>query len=249
MLTLYTFPPSLDSEFSRFVLHHYGVSAREERHVIPFQSLVTLVRAGTPRIPALTGAGGRLDTIEKIINHLESQAPPERRLLGGGRVPDAIAADWKLFHHELNTATTVYAYYCLLPRRDLMVRGLSEGAPRFEVGAVDRAYPAFEWLFRLLLRTTRKRGEAARATIRAAMTTVDARLSDGRPYLDGDRFTLADIAFAVASAPAVWPDGYGGPLPPLDSVPAELRELVAETRARPAGAHALRVYDERRSSR
>jgi glutathione S-transferase len=245
MMTLYTFPPSLDSEFSRFALHHYGVTAREERHVIPFQSFVTLVRAGTPRIPALTGADGRLDTIEKIINHLEGQAPPERRIVGG-RVPDAIAADWRLFHHELNTATTVYAYYCLLPRRDLMVRGLSDGASRFEVRAVDRAYPAFEWLFRLLLRTTRKRGEAARATIRASMATVDARLSDGRRYLDGDRFTLADMAFAVASAPAVWPGNYGGPLPPLESVPGPLRELVDETRARPAGRHALRIYAEHR---
>ena len=54
--TLYTFPPSLDSEFSRFVLHHYGFSAREGRHVILFQSVVTLLRAGTPRIPTLTGA-------------------------------------------------------------------------------------------------------------------------------------------------------------------------------------------------
>ena len=245
MLTLYTFPPSLDSEFSRFVLHHYGVTAREERHVIPFQSFVTLVRAGTPRIPALTGADGRLDTIEKIINHLEPQAPPERQIVGG-RVPDAIPDDWRLFHHQLTTATTVFAYYCLLPRRDLMVRGLSEGASRFEVAAVDRAYPAFERLFKLLLRTTRKRGEQARETIRASMATVDARLADGRPYLNGEAFSLADMAFAVASAPVTWPDAYGGPLPPLDSVPAELGDLIAENRARPAGAHALRIYQEHR---
>ncbi|MGZ4277477.1 MAG: glutathione S-transferase family protein [Solirubrobacteraceae bacterium] len=245
MLTLYTFPPSLDSEFSRFVLQHYGVSADEERHVIPFQSVVTLVRAGTPRIPTLHGEGVRLDTIEKIINHLELQAAPDRRLVGGP-VPQAVAEDWRLLHHVLNTATTVFAYYHLLPRRDLMVNGLAEGAPAWEVTAVDRAYPAFAGLFRLLLRLTHARAAQAEQTIRTTMDTIDRRLADGRPYLNGDRFTLADMAFAVVSAPVVWPEGYGGPLPPLDAIPAAIRDLVMELRARPCGGHALRIYREYR---
>ena len=71
---------------------------------------------------------------------------------------------------------------------------------------------------------------------------VDERLSDGRRYLNGDRFSLSDMAFAVAAAPIVWPDEYGGAVPALPDTPPALREVVAETRARQSGTFALRIY-------
>jgi glutathione S-transferase len=245
---LFTFPPSLDSEFSRFVLHHYGVNAREERHVLLIQSFVTLVRAGTPRIPTLVGVAPKpLDRIERIINHLESEAPPERKLLAGLEQP-FMDSDWKQFHTTLQTASTVFPYYHLVPRRDLMVRALSEGSPDWEVAAVQHAYPVWASALRVLLRLTAQRAQQARETIRSALAQIDERLSDGRRYLYGERFTLHDMAFAIAAAPAVWPEDYGGPLPSLASTPIPIQDLVAETRARSAGAFALRIYREHRGN-
>jgi glutathione S-transferase len=127
-----------------------------------------------------------------------------------------------------------------------MVRGLSDGAPGWEAGAVARAYPVFAGLIRVLLRPTEGRAAKALDRIRTILDGIDARLADGRLYLHGDRFTLADLAFAVGVAPAVWPDAYGGPLPPLADVPQPLQAAVAECRARPSGAFALRIYAERR---
>ncbi len=184
--TLYTFPPSLDSEFSRFVLCHYDVSVREDRHVIPFQSVVTLIKAGTPRIPTLQGAGAsRLDTVAKIINHLETRASPERRLLAGVD-PASMRADWQEFHQVLQTASTVFPYYYLLPRRDLMVRALSEGSPSFEVRAVQKAYPVFALMLRALLRLTAQRAAEARATI-LFIALKDRSASQRRPAIPGWR--------------------------------------------------------------
>ncbi len=246
--TLFTFPPSLDSEFSRFVLRHYGFTAREERHVIVFQSVVTLVEAGTPRIPTLRVAGApRMDTVMKIINYLEARASEERKLLTG-LDPGLLKNDWQTFHKVLQSASTVFPYYHLLPRRDLMVRALSQGSPSFEVTAVQRAYPAFALLLRLLLRLTAQRAAQARDTILSSLERIDQRLSDGRPYLNGDRFTLLDMSFTIAAAPTIWPDNYGGPLPPLASTPAPLQALVAECRAHPSGAFALRIYKDHRDS-
>ena len=76
-------------------------------------------------------------------------------------IPPRIRQDWKVFHTDLNTATTIFAYYHLLPMREIMVRPLSEGAPRWQVAAVERAYPAFAGLIRLLLRPTDQRAAAA----------------------------------------------------------------------------------------
>ena len=244
--TLFTFPPSLDSEFSRFVLHHYGIDAREERHVLIIQSVVTLVRAGTPRIPTLVGVGPQpLDQVKRIIDALEATAPPQRKLLAG-LDPGLLDSDWREFHTTLQTASTVFPYYHLVPRRDLMVRALSEGSPAWEVSAVRHAYPVWEVTLRVLLRLTARRAAEALASIRSSLTGVEARLRDGRRYLCGDRFTLHDMGFAIAAAPAIWPDNYGGPLPPLAETPAPIQQLVQETRARPAGQFAMRIYRDHR---
>src|SRR4051794_7395630 len=113
-LTLITFPPSLDSEFSRFLLTHYGVPYREEPHVLPFHVFYTLMRGHTVRFPLLYGDGLRLNTVKKLIDHFEPRASADRKLVPRGTAA-TMKADWKPFHSELNTATTVFAYHHLLP--------------------------------------------------------------------------------------------------------------------------------------
>jgi glutathione S-transferase len=243
--TLITFPPSLDSEFSRFLLSHYGVAHREQRHVMPFSLYFTLKHGGTPRFPLLYGDGVRLDTVKKIIDHFEPSALPDRRLVPP-ELAAAVRADWKVFHHELNTPTTLWAYHHLLPHRDIMVEPLSQGAPSWEAKAVERGYPFFEGLLRALLRPTDARAAEALSAIRAVLDGVDARLADGRRYLNGDRFSLSDIAFAVAAAPVAWPENYGGAVPALHETPPGLQSVIAETRGRPSGALALRIYRDHR---
>ena len=243
--TLITFPPSLDSEFSRFLLAHYGVRHREERHVMPLSLLFTLPR-GSIRFPLLYGNGLRLNRVKEFIDHFEPLAPPERRLVPPGLGP-TMRADWKVFHHEFNTPLTVWAYHHLLPQRDIMVEPLSRGTPRWEAKAVDRAYPLFKGLLLALLRPTERRATAALGKIRGVLDRIDERLADGRRYLNGDRYTLSDMAFAVAAAPVVWPDEYGGAVPVLSDTPAALQAVVAETRARPSGELALRIYREHRA--
>ncbi len=246
-LTLVTFPPSLDSELARFLLDHHRVPYREERHTLGFSSLVTLVRAGTVRFPLVHGQGLRLFRVLDLAAHLERTAPPGRRLLPPGTDLDRARADWPLFHVTLGTATTRLAYSHLLPLREVMTGPLSDGTPRLERVAVKRGYPAFAAVLRLLLRLTPERVRAAGATLEEVMAAVDDRLADGRPHLLGAVLTLSDVVFAVAAAPAVWPEQYGGAIPRLEATPPALRDVVSRTRERPSGAHALRIYREHRS--
>lgn len=244
-LTLITFPPSLDSEFSRFLLAHYDIPHTEQRHTLIFSTFATLRHGRTPRFPLLYNGSLRADTIPEMIEYFEPRCPPQRRLLPDGSKVDS--DDWRLFHSTLGSATTVFAYYHLVPLREVMVGPLSEGTPPVEVAAVHRAYPVFATLLRTLLWLTSSREVAKLATIRTVMGQVDERLADGRRYLLGDHFTLADMAFAVAAAPVVWPAEYGGALPPLEATPPALRSVISEMRQRPSGAYALRIYRDHRA--
>jgi glutathione S-transferase len=85
------------------------------------------------------------------------------------------------------------------------------------------------------------------AEVRITFDTVARRLSDGRPYLCGDRFSAADLTFAALAASVLMPPEYGVPLPQPEELPVAMATVVREFRAHPAGAHALAMYrDERR---
>jgi|SRR5271169_4154264 len=247
---LITFPPSLDSETSRFLVEHYGIKSSERRHTLIFSFFVTLWHGYTPIFPLLYSDSFRLVGPRPIVDHFDPLSPPELKLLPTD--PNdlrQVESDWTQFNGTLAFATAKFAYYYLLPHRDLMIRPLTEGVPDFERKAVERAYPIFAGLLRLLLQLSLSTAQQSVAQVRNIFDSVDARLADGRKFLAGERLTLSDLAFAVAAAPVVLPSGYGGPIPSFDEMPSEVQAVVTEMRGHRAGAFALRIYDEQRYQR
>jgi glutathione S-transferase len=245
--TLITFPPSLDSELSRFLLTCYQIPHREQRHVIIFSSFATLWHGYTVRFPLLYSDSYRLNTVRKMIDYFEPRLPPERKLVADSDDPEQVKADWTFFNNTLGSATSVFGYYHLLPYREIMIGPLSDGAPQFQVSAVRNAYPVFAGLLRLLLKLNAENAAKALDDIRMVMGKVDERLADGRRYLMGEHFSLSDVTFAVAAAPAVWPDEYGGSLPAFADTPPVMQAAITEIREHPAGQLALRIYREHRT--
>ena len=247
--TLITFPPSLDCELGRFLLTHYQIPHTEQRHALIFSSFATLWHGHTVHFPVLYGDSYRLGNVREMVDYFDPLSPADRRLLPDNDDPEQAKADWAYFNNTLGTAASVFGYYHLLKHRDIMINPLSDGAPEFEVVAVRVAYPVFAGLLRVLLRLTASHAESALGEIRNAMKQVDERLKDGRPFLKGDHFSLSDMAFAVSAAPIIWPDEYGGKLPPLADTPPEIKNAVAEMREHPAGQFVLRIYRDRRTRR
>jgi len=244
---LITFPPSLDSELGRFLLQHYGVQHREQRHAFIFSFFATLWHGSTVIFPLLYDEFLRLSGPAAIAGYYDERCAAELRLW-----PEAteqrqqVESDWILFNQSLAIATAVFAYYHLLPHRQLMTDPLSSGAPNFERAAVQRAYGVFAGLLRFLLRLNAQHASQSLNLIHTIFGTVETRLARGQSYLLGDRLTLSDLAFAVAAAPVVLPANYGGPIPSFEQMPPEVQAVVTEMRARPAGAFALRIYQEQR---
>ncbi len=244
---LITFPPSLDSELARFLLQHYGVAYREQQHAFIFSTFATLWRGSTVIFPLLYDESLHLAGPKPIAAHYDKHCAPELRLWPD--LPQArklVTADWTVFNQSLAFATAVFAYYHLLPHRDLMIEPLSFETPSFEWKAVRRAYPVFSGLLTLLLRLNGQRAAQSLDLIRTIFGKVKDRLSGSRSYLVGQRLTLSDLAFAVAAAPVLLPENYGGPIPSLEKMPDEMKAVVNEMRIHPAGQFALRIYREER---
>ena len=91
-----------------------------------------------------------------------------------------------------------------------------------------------------VLKVNDENAVAAERTFRAIFADVNARLADGRRYLVGDAFSIADLTFAALSAPLVAPPEYAVRLPGGRGPAAGDARVVAEHRATPAGEHALR---------
>jgi glutathione S-transferase len=84
----------------------------------------------------------------------------------------------------------------------------------------------------------------SRIRVRAAMRLIEDAL-DGREYLVGDRFTVADLSAAALVAPLVGPPElpYRRPGVPLSP---SLERIARELRDMPAGAWVLRMYERHR---
>ncbi len=244
--TLLAFAPMIDSEFARFVLTHYGIIYREERHLFGWASLLAFSRGMSLQVPLLTG-NTTLAGPERMVAWFEKTCAPERKLIPTDNLLGIqVLADMARYHGTLGDQTAVVGYYHLLPQRALMLEPFTRGGPAREARVLARIYPAFAGLFRLLLHLDPAHAASALDQTRILFNETDRRLADGRHYLVGDRFTLSDIALATAAAPLLLPAGYGSPMPPFDAMPPTLKTIITELRQHETAKFVERIYAKHR---
>ena len=242
--TLLTFAPMVDAELARLVLAHHRVRYREERHVFGWASVLAFWRGATVQIPMLHGNGPALAGPRAMVDHFDQLCPAARQLVPArqpGRTE--IEADWDRYNGRLATSTATFAYYHLLPRKDLMVDPLSRGLPSGEATALRSwYYPALRWQLSTLLRLDAVRAGDALTQIRAAMDRSDRLLSDQRTFLHGDLMTLADLALSAALAPMLAMPRYATLVPDISLMPAVMADAIQDSRSRPTARLVERVY-------
>jgi len=106
------------------------------------------------------------------------------------------------------------------------------------LGAYGRAWTALRW-------NARDAGAAVRSgeKVRAAVDRLEAELGEGREYLVGDRFSVADLTAAALLYPVVLPPG--APLS-RDQLPGGLSDLHAELQDRPGARWVDEMYRRHR---
>ncbi|WP_237478046.1 hypothetical protein [Lichenibacterium dinghuense] len=246
--SMVTFGPMIDSELSRFVLDHYALPYREERHMFPLGALLCFLRSGNPRMPLIAGPGVKVTGPRALVDHEDPICDPQRILVPAEQpLRTRVEADWDRFNGELGTFTAQIAYFHLLPHPDIMMEPFTRGVGPLEAQLTSPLYPTLNWLLVKLLKLQPELVSDALVMATRIVDGVDRRIADGRRFLNGDRLTLSDLAFATSLAPFILPDGYTAPIPPYDVMPAALRRIMDGFRARPSAALVGRIYAARRA--
>ena len=244
MTRLITIPFSHFCEKARWALDACDVPYDEDGHLPVFHYLATL-RAGAKRtVPAVIDGKTVVPDSTEIAAWADAKKPGTLLPPREADRADALAIEDDL-DKRLGPATRRWLYFQVLDRTDLD-HVLLHGIPRWERTALKVTRPAAIAYLKRSLKIDAAGAERSRVKIDEAFAAVGALLGDGRRYLVGDRFSIADLTFAALAAPVLFPANYGVPLPSLGVLAPEARERVETWRRSPPGQFGLRIYAEHR---
>jgi glutathione S-transferase len=247
---LVTIPISHFCEKARWALDRAGVDYVEQPHVQLFHVVAARRAGGGRTVPVfVTDAGTVLADSSEILRWADARLPPGRRLYPDGELGAEAAELEAWLDGGLGPDGRLWMYHETLPVAQQMGRWALAGVPSWERLAFRVAGPLVDVAIRRALGIDGPKASAALERVEQVFDDVAARLSDGRRFLFGDRFTAADLAFAALAAPVLLPPRYGLPLPPPEAMPDPMACEVRRLRAHPAGAFADRVYGGERDRR
>jgi glutathione S-transferase len=244
---LITIPISHYCEKARWALDRAGIPYRERAHLQMIHWLAVRRAGGGTTVPVLVCGDRVLSESADIVDEANAHAPPDRQLypVDAGAAAEVHALE-RDFDTRLGPDGRRWMYHQLRNRRDLALAYGCTGVPTWERYVMRLGYPALIRVVERYLDIKPETASQSEVEVRAVFDAVGDRLSEGRPYLCGERFTAADLTFAALAAPVVMPPEYGVPLPQPDELPPAAAAVVRELRAHPAGTHALRMFREER---
>jgi glutathione S-transferase len=230
-------------EKARWALERAGVPFDEDIHLPGFHYRAVKRAGGDKTVPVLVSDGQTVRDSTDIVAWADTHRP-------GSLIPVTAAGDALQLEDELDNhfgpATRRWAYYHLLPNRaaDPYV---VKGAPKWQATAFKVTRPIVVAMLRRGLKIDDAGVARSRDKIEQTFARIDALLADGRRYLTGDRFTVADLTFAALAAPILLPPEHPKMQLPLELFSATARDDIARWRDGPAGRFGLQLYATERA--
>ena len=240
---LISIPISHYVERARWALDLAEIDYDEEQHLQRFAGIKTKKLGATRFVPVLVLDNDLLTDSADIVRWASAQVEGDPLYAGADRgeieaLENELAGDY-----GVETRRVVYDWFF---RHFGKLVTYNDGASPWSQRIALRVFrPLVEPKLKAYLKVDEAHVAAGRDLVRRTMDQIAERISDGRPYLLGDRFTAADLTYAAMTAPSVMPQQYGVAMPPRDLLDAPTRAWIEEMRAHPAGAFALRLYEER----
>jgi glutathione S-transferase len=246
---LVTIPISHYCEKARWALDRAGVAYEERRHLPALHRVAVRRAGGGLTAPVLVCPRGTvLRESADIVSWADARAAtPAARMIPEdpelAREARALADD---FDARLGPATRLWVYHEMFDHPALVQDAMTDGVPGWQRHAFRVGNKALGKVIARVLTINDETAVEAEQTFRAIWADVDARLADGRPYLVGERFSIADLTFAALAAPLIGPPNYGVRLPDVDDLPPGMVAVVREHRETRAGRHALAMFEHER---
>lgn len=251
-MRLITIPFSHYCEKARWALDRYRVDYKEER-CLPFFHAAAVKkvskgkadRAGTAvSTPVLITKNEVVSDSSLIVRYASDH-------FGHGELyaADGVAEFERQIHDRLAVHTRRWAYGFVLNDgalfRDLMRKNTST----FQGLLMSIASPLAAFVLKKMMKVTASNVERSKTIIDEELARVSELLADKRPFLFGDSFSAADLAFACACAPALVihrDEGYGAYLPDFNTLDSPHKDNIIRWRATPAGRYVLSLFKNQR---
>ncbi len=258
---LITIRPSHYNEKARWALDRFRLAYDEQPwlpmlHFLGSAPVLLSRRAGRPdrestrlSTPILVTEDRTLSDSSDIAGFASRHVGDPARSLHWSN--EAIELD-RRFSGLFGADTRRLVYFYLLPDRELLEQLARRSVGPVQAQAWIAALPLIRKGLTDKLQIRPDKAARSRERVLAEFAFVDARLADGRRYLCGDRFSIADLSFAALAALAlvVSPaEGYGAWIPSLAEVPGDHARFARELRATRAGEFVLRMFAEERGVR
>jgi len=243
---LITIPFSHYCEKVRWALDRCDLPYTEEGH-LPLFVYVPARRAGGGRtVPVLVADQTIADSTDAIA-WCDDKRPGALYPTSNADKTDALALEDD-FDTHLGPATRRWAYIQMLPRKDLD-HYVTKDVPRWERLALKASRPVAVMALRRTLKLTKDSERESISTIDDTFARIAQHMADGRRFLIGDQFSVADLTFAALAAPILLPEPHPTKMPALSEYSDAARAQITKWRESPAGEFGLRIYRDHRTER
>ncbi len=240
-------------EIARWVLDRNSILYKDETHA-PWKVQSTANKLigenGIKNHPVLRMTDALIYRVDSVVMFWEQRSVPANRLLPSeASKRDEVLDLYHLFTGEFfEGMVSKYMYSMLLTSKKFSGQVFKQRIPFFEKLKFSLTYSSAKKAIINTYGLQSNNPDEYIVEIRKVFDKVDQLLSDGRKYLTGAEFTLADLSFAAAAAPLILPVEFGGVLPQINQLPDKYRALVFELRDTAAGQFVFRLYQSERTT-
>jgi len=218
------------NEKGRWALDYKGVPHRRRSIPPGSHSIKSRRLGGTGTTPVLVMDGEVLGDSSDIVAALERRHPDPSLYPDDAADREAALQLEEHFGTELGPGIRSALFNALLPSRDATVAAITQGLAPFRRVAANALYPLIRVGARRSLPADEEAARRGREQTVAALDRIEAQLN-GRDYLIGERFSVADLTAAALLFPLVSPPEFAYELPePWPSEWEEFRGSLAHRR-------------------